>query len=95
MFLFRRNLGSRGISLKPSITGAGVPHLHDFHKRGSHHSSSQQRLVQEVLVLTLKSEDPQVDIFLAKNNIKEIFCNFLVQTQQYSKKIKIFFAHET
>ena len=58
MCLFRRNLG-----LKLSTTGAGVPHLHDFHKRGSHHSSSQQRLVQEVLVLTLKFEIPQVDYF--------------------------------
>ena len=46
MFLFRRNLGSRGISLKPSITEDGVPHLQDFHYPGSQYHNFCLRYVQ-------------------------------------------------
>ena len=67
MFLFRRNLGSTGISLKPSITGDGVPHLQYFHKRGSHHSSSQQRFVQEVLKVTKSRQQIKGSSILPKN----------------------------
>ena len=53
------------------------------------HSSSQQRLVQGVLVLTLKFEIPQVVIKNFKKNSKKIIKEikmFLVLTLQYFKR---------
>ena len=55
------------------------------------HSSSQQRLVQGVLVLTLKFEIPQVVIKNFKKISKKIKEIFLVLTLQYFKTILKFF----
>ena len=63
MFLFRRNLGSRGISLKPSFTGAGVPHLHHFTNVDRTTVVANRDLFKEVLVHKLKFEMPLVDYF--------------------------------